>query len=290
VSAETVRRLRERYGECRYQLSDERDRPILELIDDPDPAFRPCAALLETIDEFDQRPTTIRPVYQLDRPVLPLLNALFALGLVTNTSCAGHRAEDSLSPHVSVDGLSSRAAEAFRVLAQHLPMVRVSYSEHRRCGLGQPIFKRMTAHWGFAEIEDPRRGYRESQLAEFDAGVLAATETLNGTRPTLAGMAESAAGQLTSRVAGLVGGSPLAFPTGGGAGWLTAPELDDGDVLGVVLTDAGRTAWELGPCEAGWRLQAELSRRTVGWIDLWGWEVRAESFAELSARVARDLP
>lgn len=288
MSEEAVRRLRERYGERRYQLNDERDRPIVELIDDPDPAFRPCEALLEIIDEFDQRPTTIRYVYQLDRPVVPLLNALFALGLVTNTSCAGHRSEDSPSPHVSVDGLSSRAADAFRVLAQHLPMVRVSSLEHRRRGFGQPIFKRTTAHWGFVETEDPRRGYSESQLAEFDAGVVAATETLSGTRSTFEGMAETAAGQLISRVAGLVSGSPLAFPTG--RGWLTAPEIDDGDVLGVVLTDAESSAREFGLGAGGWRLRAELSRRTdVGWVDLWGWDVRSESLAELSASIEQGL-
>jgi len=97
-----------------------RDVPLQTLLRERDPRFRP-------VDELGA-------ARKLDRPIVPLLNALVACGCRPHSSCAGHlnltkgtRALSEGDPYVMLDA-TSRALAVARNIAQHFDAWRVQVS------------------------------------------------------------------------------------------------------------------------------------------------------------------
>jgi len=144
----------------------------LQLLEDPDLRFRPCPALLEVIDASDRDPSCLRPVYSLDRPIVPVLNAFFAVGLITTTSCAGHLPDDVPSPHVALRDVTTRSLEAIRLVAQMLPRALIEHWVYIQQGVQR---EGLVLHWGVDRLDD-RHGFGAPQLEELDRAVLDAAE------------------------------------------------------------------------------------------------------------------
>jgi len=81
---------------------------------DRDERFRPNPALAESV---------MRDLGSLDRPIVPLLNALYDIGMATSGCCAGHRRERSsdIGAHVVFDGAGARVEGVTRLLASLFP-------------------------------------------------------------------------------------------------------------------------------------------------------------------------
>lgn len=144
----------------------ERRRRITDLRADPDPEFRPCGALLRDVEGFDE----------LDRPVVPLLNALYDVGLGTDTSCAGHPGEDHEIPMlVTLTGIDARAVAALDVLAAEFSSPTTGYYRLIPVRLdGLPGDHRSASlYWGFNQ-----RDRTPQEMAVFDAAVLRAARAL----------------------------------------------------------------------------------------------------------------
>jgi hypothetical protein len=88
--------------------------PLRELGLDGDHLVRPCPELRDAASDW---PT-------IDRPLVPLLNEFWRLGLATDQSCAGHPGERVL-PYVSLTSATARALAALRIVASHLPKTRL---------------------------------------------------------------------------------------------------------------------------------------------------------------------
>lgn len=88
--------------------------PLRQLGLDRDHLVRPCPGLKDAASDY---PT-------LDRPLVPLLNEFWRLGIATDQSCAGHPGERGL-PYVSLTGATARGLAALRIVASHLPKTRL---------------------------------------------------------------------------------------------------------------------------------------------------------------------
>jgi hypothetical protein len=288
VASDTLARLHGRYSAVRFAThEDGRDLPILDLIDDPDPRFRPSPALLEEIDRFDQLPTTTRPVYQLDRPTVPLLNACFDAGLVTITSCAGHSHSDDRTPHLGLRGLSGRAQAVAAILAAHLPSARIEYglARHRTPLSLFPTdrFTRLLLRWNVPGPDATTRSYTEDELVDLDRRVLVAAVAVRAAIPQLPADEPSRQELLLERIGAFVKGAGADLPTIGGARWLQEVELAPGDWLSAdLIADTTDEARVRASQVQAWHLDCGLQRRTeAGWVTLWEWKRDASTFAEL---------
>jgi len=91
-----------------------RNIPIGRLLVDRDERFRPRPLLAESVE---------RDIGGLDRPIVPLLNALYDIGMPTGGSCAGHRRDRSslIGAHVVFEGAGERVEAATKMLASLFP-------------------------------------------------------------------------------------------------------------------------------------------------------------------------
>lgn len=92
---------------------------------DPDPRYRPTPALAAAVLAQADR--------ELDRPLVPLLNALWAIGVITLASCAGHVDVPFSRPYLMIAGADARTVRVARQLAALLPdgELEVVASSHR---------------------------------------------------------------------------------------------------------------------------------------------------------------
>jgi len=91
-----------------------RDIPIERLLRDRDERFRPNPMLAESV---------MQDLGSLDRQIVPLLNALYDIGVPTAGCCAGHRRErgSMIGAHVAFEGAGTRVEAAAGLLASLFP-------------------------------------------------------------------------------------------------------------------------------------------------------------------------
>jgi hypothetical protein len=143
--------------------------PLKLLAVDRDRLFRPCPELREAAGDW---PT-------LDRPLVPLLNQFWRLGLPTCSSCGGH--PGTAEPlWVSLIGASARALTALRISMAYLPdprlVINLDIEE------GEPEIAAVL-YWMWPPPQ-PRRLTRDL-LARCDLRVLACAQALERRRSEL---------------------------------------------------------------------------------------------------------
>jgi len=138
----------------------ERRRSIDELCGDADPRFRPAAGLERSLREYNP------PWWPVDRPLVPLLNAVWAHGAQTGGCCAGH--SDGSAP---IFGIFGRTGHVLRMVAR-LRSVLSLYRLDLSCRPTSTACS-ATLYWGYQ-----RRQYSKSDLAALDAMALRAAARL----------------------------------------------------------------------------------------------------------------
>lgn len=285
-----VAQLLDRYRALSFPLQGPRDIPLTELWEDSDPQFRPSRELLAQIAADDDDPTSGRPVWSMDRPILPLVNACFKVGAPTVGSCAGHAHDYSTAPHLLFAGCAARDVAVLRAVARAVPLAHLAYTLDVKLGLRGR--EHAGVRWGYRERVDPHRSFDMASLRQFDEAALRGSASVLSLGPALpcAG-APSPEQSLLRRVGTLAGSRTFADLPAAGA-WSAEPTLDGfRELLRVSISEADLKDRPLALDEAPWRLRAIAQRKRpnqfgqLEWFIDWEWIISAEAFEDLCAAV-----
>lgn len=194
--------------------------PLGTLASDEDPRFRPSTQLLASMDASGGR--------SLDRPVVPLLNALRARGVETLESCAGGM--------LFVAGVDRRAVAAVRLItpawAQMRWTVWADAGEAQRSARTELWWSRRVPNWGGYLGTDADWRWRRPprRREEVDRWLLDAARRVTDARLPDADRATPQGAWLDEFVSGLVGRGAMED-----ADWFEAVLCRDKQGWGVVV-------------------------------------------------------
>lgn len=241
--------------------------PLDQLLRDPDRRYRPVAALARAVEG------NLYSLAELDRPVVPLLNALWRLGIRTQFSCADGA--------LTALGADTRALQALWTATAAHAGTRDLEVEVSRDDLVPGEMERVTLYWK-----------APPDLAAQERALLEAADALRAVQLPARGV-PSPEVLLGREVCGLV---EAIFARPGGTDELPVANAEWWSRKTKQESRAGsRLAWlrvQVGEVEPKARKSLVPGPRylRVNAANAWTWWVSAPTLAELEVRVSAALP